>query len=72
MRSPDARNVRRAANRGHPVKLMGFDVGWITRIEAQPPEDFYYNVYVEFVIKAPHYGYLWSGGSRVRERSTGG
>lgn len=51
---------------GDPVKLMGFEVGRITRIEAQPPEDFYYNVYVEFEIRAPHYGYLWTAGSRVR------
>ena len=51
---------------GDPVKLMGFEVGSITRIEAQPPDDFYYNVYVEFEIKAPHYGYLWTSGSRVR------
>ena len=32
---------------GDPVKLMGFDVGEITRIDAQPPEDIF-NVYVEF------------------------
>jgi len=51
---------------GDPVKLMGFEVGRITRIEAQPPEDFYYNVYVEFEIRAPHYGYVWTAGSRVR------
>jgi len=51
---------------GDPVKLMGFDVGQITRIEAQPPEDFYYNVYVEFEIRAPYYGYLWTEGSRAR------
>ncbi|MCS7090182.1 MAG: MlaD family protein [Verrucomicrobiota bacterium] len=51
---------------GDPVKLMGFEVGRITRVEAQPPEDFYYNVYVEFEIRAPYYGYLWTTGSRVR------
>lgn len=51
---------------GDPVKLMGFDVGQITRIEAQPPNDFYYNVYVEFEIKAPYYGYLWTEGSRAK------
>ena len=32
---------------GDPVKLMGFDVGKITRIDAQPPGE-YFNVYVEF------------------------
>src|SRR6266699_6195733 len=42
---------------GDPVKLMGFDVGKITHITAQPPGD-PYNVYVEFVIESPFYGYL--------------
>ena len=50
---------------GDPVKLMGFDVGEITRIDAQPPEDLF-NVYVEFEIKAPYFGYLWTGGSFAR------
>ncbi len=44
---------------GDPVKLMGFDVGDITRIEANDPYD-YYNITVEFRIKAPKQGYLWS------------
>jgi ABC-type transporter Mla subunit MlaD len=44
---------------GDPVKLMGFDVGEITVIEAQPPEDLYYNVYIAFYVKDPHQGYLW-------------
>jgi ABC-type transporter Mla subunit MlaD len=51
---------------GDPVMLMGFEVGQITRIDAQPPEDFYFNVYVEFEIKEPHYGYLWTVGSRAK------
>jgi len=51
---------------GDPVKLMGFEVGRITRIEAQPPDDFYYNVYVEFEVRVPYQGYLWTTGSRVR------
>jgi ABC-type transporter Mla subunit MlaD len=50
---------------GDPVKLMGFDVGQITRITSQPPEDVH-NVYVEFEIKSPYYGYLWTEGSRTR------
>lgn len=50
---------------GDPVKLMGFEVGQITRITAQPPYEAY-NVYVEFEIKAPFYGYLWTEGSRAR------
>ena len=44
---------------GDPVKLMGFDVGEITVIEAQPPEDLYYNVFIAFYVKEPHQGYLW-------------
>lgn len=49
---------------GAPVKLMGFDVGEITRIEAMPPYD-EHNVYIELQIKSPYYGYLWSD-SKVR------
>src|SRR3954447_148180 len=44
---------------GDRVKLMGFDIGQITEITAQPPEDVYYNVYLQFVVKEPFYGYLW-------------
>jgi ABC-type transporter Mla subunit MlaD len=50
---------------GDPVKLMGFDVGQITRITAEDP-DKPYNVYVEFEIKTPFYGYIWTDGSRAR------
>ena len=44
---------------GDPVKLMGFTVGELTRIEANDPYA-PYNVTVYFVIKRPYYGYLWS------------
>lgn len=44
---------------GDPVKLMGFDVGRIMRVEAMPPNE-YYNVYIEFRILSPYYGYLWT------------
>ncbi len=44
---------------GQPVKLMGFDVGSITKVEAMPPYN-YFNVYLQFQIKEPYYGYLWS------------
>ena len=44
---------------GDPVKLLGFDVGEITKIIAQPPEDSYYDVFVAFEVKEPHFGYLW-------------
>ena len=49
---------------GDPVKMMGFDVGRITRITAEKPEDVH-NVYVEFEIKSPFYGYLWTEDSRA-------
>jgi ABC-type transporter Mla subunit MlaD len=51
---------------GDPVKLMGFDVGQITRITAQPANEFTYNVYVEFEIKKTYAGYLWTEGSHAR------
>jgi ABC-type transporter Mla subunit MlaD len=51
---------------GDPVMMMGFEVGRITRIDAQPPEDFYYNVYVEFELKHPYYDYMWTVGSRAK------
>jgi ABC-type transporter Mla subunit MlaD len=51
---------------GDPVQMMGFDVGQITRITSQPPEDYEHNVYVEFEIKEPYYGYLWTVGSRAK------
>lgn len=49
---------------GDKVKLMGFAVGEITEITAQPPYDSY-NVYVAFVVYEPYYGYLWKD-SRAR------
>ncbi len=54
---------------GDTVKLMGFDAGEITRITAEDP-DKPYNVYVEFDIKQPYYGYLWND-SRVKVKSAG-
>jgi len=52
---------------GDPVTLMGFEVGQITRIDTMAPGEFY-NVYVEFQIKEPYNGYLWTGhnGSRAK------
>jgi ABC-type transporter Mla subunit MlaD len=51
---------------GDPVMLMGLAVGQITRMEPMPPEEFRRNIYVEFAIKAPYYGYLWTEGSRAK------
>jgi len=50
---------------GDPVKLMGFEVGQITHITAEDPGK-PYNVYVEFEVKTPFYGYIWTDGSRAR------
>lgn len=44
---------------GDPVKLMGKEVGQIVSITPNRPEDFF-NITVDFWIKEPHYGYLWS------------
>ncbi len=44
---------------GDPVKMMGFTVGTLTTIEAMPPGS-YYPVYIEFDIRRPYYGYIWS------------
>ncbi len=46
-------------NVGDPVVLMGFNVGEITVITAQPPGS-YYRVYVGFEVRRPYYGYVWS------------
>lgn len=51
---------------GDPVMLMGFDAGTITSIKPMPGDQFMYNVYVEFELKAPNYGYIWSEGSRAK------
>ena len=51
---------------GDPVQMMGLDVGRITKMEPMPPENFDYNIYVEFEIKDPYYGYLWTEGSRAK------
>jgi ABC-type transporter Mla subunit MlaD len=51
---------------GDPVMMMGLDVGQITKMEPMPAEEFDYNIYVEFAIKDPYYGYLWTRGSRAK------
>ena len=45
---------------GDRVRLMGFDAGEIVQIEAQPPDDEYFNVYLQFIVYEPYYGYLWT------------
>jgi hypothetical protein len=49
---------------GDPVTLWGFNVGEITRIDTQPPDDSF-NVYVEFNVRAPYFGYLNTQGTRA-------
>src|ERR1051325_5468688 len=39
---------------GDRIKLMGFDVGEITKIDAQPPDDPYFNVFIQFRVKEPY------------------
>src|SRR5215467_15806838 len=51
---------------GDPVQLMGFSVGQITYITAQPADDFAFNVYLEFELKEPFYDYMWTKGSRAK------
>jgi ABC-type transporter Mla subunit MlaD len=51
---------------GDPVMLMGFAAGAITDIKPMPPDKFMYNVYVQFELKAPNYGYMWTEGSRAK------
>jgi ABC-type transporter Mla subunit MlaD len=51
---------------GDPVTLMGFDAGRITDIQPMPAEQFDYNVYVEFELRWPNYGYMWTEGSHSK------
>src|SRR5262245_4237429 len=48
---------------GDPVRMMGFDVGTITDIKPMPADQFVYNVYIEFNLKSPNFGYIWTEGS---------
>ena len=51
---------------GDPVMLMGFDAGAITVIKPMPAEQFTYNVFIQFELKAPNFGYIWTEGSRAK------
>ena len=60
---------------GDTVKLMGFDVGDITKITAAPPFSYddsgnMVDVYVQFEVRSPYYGYVWSD-SVVKVKSAG-
>jgi len=54
---------------GDKVRLMGFEVGEVSVVEAEKPESGE-NVYVEFRIFEPYYGYIWDD-SFVLVRSAG-
>ncbi len=51
---------------GDPVTLMGRDAGRIIAIEPMPADQFEYNIYVQFELRFPHYGYMWTEGSFAR------
>ena len=56
-------------NVGDPVMLMGFAVGEITAITAEPPGS-WYKVFITFDVRRPYYGYIWSD-SKVKIAATG-
>jgi hypothetical protein len=47
-----------------PVTLLGFEVGRVTKVTALDPEQIIYgdygNVYIEFVVREPYQGYIWT------------
>ena len=45
-------------NLGDPIRLMGFNVGEITKIELNPPEA-QRGATIFFSIRDPYYGYIW-------------
>lgn len=55
---------------GDPIVLLGFEVGQVTRITAMPPFSTYGNIYIEFVVREPFYGYIWTD-SYVKLTSAG-
>jgi ABC-type transporter Mla subunit MlaD len=54
---------------GDPVRLMGFDAGMVTHVTAEKP-DSGENVYVEFELIEPYYGYVWDD-SVIKVKSAG-
>ena len=64
---------------GAPVYLMGFEVGEVTGIVAEPPRT-KHNVRIDFVVKqvnqtgktpVPYFSYVWYQGSYVKVNSSG-
>lgn len=56
---------------GDPITLMGLGVGQITRMEPMAPENWEHNMYVEFEIRSPYFGYIWTEGSYAQVASAG-
>jgi ABC-type transporter Mla subunit MlaD len=56
---------------GDPVTLMGLGIGQITRMEPMKPSDWEHNMYVEFEIRSPYFGYIWTEGSKAQVASAG-
>lgn len=55
-------------NVGDPVRLMGFDVGQITEVTGTEAgkgwfTDHNYNVFVQFRVREPYFGYIWTDSS---------
>ncbi|MBM3876660.1 MAG: MCE family protein [Verrucomicrobia bacterium] len=55
---------------GDTVKMMGFEVGEITRIAPEKPEAGW-NVYVEFTVRGENIGYVWTEGTVAVVGSSG-
>jgi ABC-type transporter Mla subunit MlaD len=61
-------NNAKGINIGDPVDLLGFSVGRITDIQAMPARGSgsEHEVYVEFEIIEPDFGYIWTEGSKAK------
>ena len=55
---------------GDPVVMMGFPVGNITQVKAEPPRN-PHNVELEFEIRDDYFRYIWQRGSVVLVNSAG-
>ena len=60
-------------NVGDKVKLMGYNVGQITKIETMPAwgSGSEHNIEIEFYVEEPYYGYVWTAGSRAKLQQSG-
>lgn len=57
-------------NVGDPVTIMGFSVGFITKVFPMPPGA-KQNVRVEFEVRDPYFRYIWSQGSYAKVNAAG-